>query len=101
MIDLPLPPVEFRHLVGPTEPAAFDAPTVNMQLEELPPDVFASVFDFGCGCGRLARQMMLRGRLPLRYLGIDPHKFSFPYQGLDQRLIGPAEDPRVVREILT
>jgi hypothetical protein len=36
----------------------------------------------------------------LHQLGIDPHKFSFPYQGLNQRLIGPTEDPRVVREIL-
>ena len=74
MIDLPLPPLEFRHLVGPTDPAAFDAPSVNLQLGLLPPDVFASVFDFGCGCGRIARQMMLNGRLPLRYLGVDPHK---------------------------
>lgn len=74
MIDLPLPPLEFRHLVGPTDPAAFDAPSVNLQLAQLPPDVFASVFDFGCGCGRIARQLMLSGRLPLRYLGVDPHK---------------------------
>ena len=36
----------------------------------------------------------------LHQLGFDPHKFSFPYQGLNQRLIGPAEEPRVVREIL-
>ena len=74
MIDLPLPPLEFRHLVGPTDPAAFDAPSVNVQFEQLPPDLFASVFDFGCGCGRLARQMLLHGRIPLRYLGVDPHK---------------------------
>jgi hypothetical protein len=31
----------------------------------------------------------------LHLLGLDPHKFSYPYQGLNQRLIGPAEDPRV------
>ncbi len=74
MIDLPLPPLEFRHLVGPTDPAAFDAPSVKVQLEQLPPDVFASVFDFGCGCGRLARQLLLHGRIPIRYLGVDPHK---------------------------
>ena len=73
MIDLPLPPLEFRHLVGPTDPADFDAGSVHAQFAELPPDVFASVFDFGCGCGRLARQMMRNGRMPLRYLGIDPH----------------------------
>jgi len=36
----------------------------------------------------------------LHQLGIDPHRFSFSYQGLDQRLIGPTEEGRVVREIL-
>lgn len=74
MIDLPLPPLEFRHLVGPTDPADFDATSVHAQFEQLPADLFASVFDFGCGCGRLARQLMLNGRIPLRYLGVDPHK---------------------------
>jgi SAM-dependent methyltransferase len=74
VIDLPLPPLEFRHLVGPTDPEAFDAQSVTVQLEQLPPQAFASVFDFGCGCGRLARQMMLIGRLPIRYVGVDPHK---------------------------
>jgi hypothetical protein len=28
-------------------------------------------------------------------LGLDPHKLHYPYQGLNQRLIGPANDPRV------
>jgi hypothetical protein len=36
----------------------------------------------------------------LHQLGLDPHKFHYPYQGLNQRLIGPAEDPRVVRELI-
>jgi SAM-dependent methyltransferase len=74
VIDLPLPPLEFRHLVGPTDPDDFDAMSVTAQLEQLPPALFASVFDYGCGCGRLARQMMRHGRIPLRYLGVDPHK---------------------------
>jgi hypothetical protein len=29
-------------------------------------------------------------------LGIDPHQFNFPFQGLKQRLIGPANTPRVI-----
>lgn len=33
-------------------------------------------------------------------LGIDPHKHSFPYQGLNQRLIGPTSSPKVVKGIL-
>jgi hypothetical protein len=36
----------------------------------------------------------------LHQLGIDAERFRFAYQGLEQRLIGPAEGPRVVREIL-
>jgi hypothetical protein len=36
----------------------------------------------------------------LHLLGLDPHDFSFPFQGLDQRLIGPADDPRVIEGIL-
>jgi hypothetical protein len=36
----------------------------------------------------------------LHLLGFDAKRFSFPYQGLNQRLIGPSDDPRVVKEIL-
>ena len=74
MIDLPLPPLEFRHLVGPTDPEAFDDPSARLNFDRLPPHAYASVLDFGCGCGRLARQFMLNGTLPLRYVGIDPHR---------------------------
>ena len=31
----------------------------------------------------------------LKLLGFDAKKFSFPFQGLNQRLIGPTDDPRV------
>jgi uncharacterized protein (DUF1501 family) len=37
----------------------------------------------------------------LHLLGLDPHRLVFPYQGLNQRLIGPANDPQVVHELLT
>lgn len=36
----------------------------------------------------------------LHVLGLDPHRFHFPYQGLDQRLIGPTDEGRVVRKLL-
>jgi len=36
----------------------------------------------------------------LHLLGKDPHTFSFPFQGLDQRLIGPANDPQVIKGLL-
>jgi hypothetical protein len=35
----------------------------------------------------------------LHQLGIDHQRFTYPYQGLDQRLTG-VEDPRVVTELL-
>ena len=33
-------------------------------------------------------------------LGMDPHHFSFPFQGLNQRLIGPANHPKVIHDIV-
>ena len=36
----------------------------------------------------------------LSLLGLDPFKFSYSYQGLNQRLIGPTGDPRVVNELI-
>ena len=36
----------------------------------------------------------------LHLLGFDPKRFSYPYQGLNQRLIGPSDEARVVKEIL-
>lgn len=36
----------------------------------------------------------------LHTLGLDPHKHSYPYQGLNQRLIGPANTPKVRHELL-
>ncbi len=36
----------------------------------------------------------------LHLLGLDPHALTFPFQGLDQRLIGPASDPRVIHDLI-
>ncbi len=36
----------------------------------------------------------------LHLLGLDPHKLAYRYQGLNQRLIGPTEKPRVRHELL-
>ncbi|MGA1608845.1 MAG: DUF1501 domain-containing protein, partial [Planctomycetota bacterium] len=36
----------------------------------------------------------------LDVLGIDGHRLAFPYQGLEQRWIGPAADPKVIEGIL-
>ncbi len=37
----------------------------------------------------------------LHLLGLDPHRLSFPFQGLNQRLIGPAEGPKVHHALLS
>jgi SAM-dependent methyltransferase len=74
MNELPLPPLEMRELVGPIEPAAFDNPTGALVYPEVDDVLYESVFDIGCGCGRVARQLMLQGRPPRRYVGIDPHR---------------------------
>jgi hypothetical protein len=36
----------------------------------------------------------------LHALGLDPHRFHFSYQGLDQRLIGPTDEGRVLSDLL-
>lgn len=37
----------------------------------------------------------------LHQLGLDAHRFSYPYLGLNQRLIGPTDEARIVKGILT
>jgi SAM-dependent methyltransferase len=64
-----------RELVGPTDPAYFDNPAgVPVFGSEIELNLYASVLDFGCGCGRLARQMIQQEAPPRRYIGIDLHK---------------------------
>ena len=36
----------------------------------------------------------------LHLIGLDPHRFSFPFQGLKNRLIGPTEEGKVIGGIL-
>ncbi|MBV8585593.1 MAG: class I SAM-dependent methyltransferase [Verrucomicrobia bacterium] len=69
---LPIPPFEMRQLVGPTDEAAFDNTTGN-PIFDVPEAQYDSVLDFGCGCGRLARQMIQQRTRPRCYLGFDLH----------------------------
>ena len=48
----------------------------------------------------LNEEVRIRRLELLDQIGIDPHRFSFAYEGLNQRLIGPTEDGRVVKEII-
>jgi SAM-dependent methyltransferase len=71
--ELPFPPLEMRENVGPTATAAFDNPYGEPIFPDLPAEAYESVFDFGCGCGRLARQLIQQEPRPRRYLGVDLH----------------------------
>lgn len=74
---LPIPSVEMRELVGPTDPKEFDNPTRSLIYHYLPyvtEEKYESFFDFGCGCGRVARQLIQQRVPPKRYVGVDLHK---------------------------
>lgn len=72
--NLPFPPLEMRELVGPTDIAAFDNPSGNLVYHYLEPEFYEKVFDFGCGCGRVARQLLLQRPSPKVYVGVDLHQ---------------------------
>lgn len=69
----PIPPLDMRKLVGPTDEAAFDNPTGALVFPWIAPGDYRSVLDFGCGCGRVARQLVQQRPRPEHYLGIDAH----------------------------
>jgi SAM-dependent methyltransferase len=69
---LPIPPFEMRQLVGPTDEALFDNPS-RAPIFDVASERFDHVLDFGCGCGRLARQMLQQVPRPRRYTGFDLH----------------------------
>lgn len=71
---LPLPPVEMRNLVGPTEDELFENPGGELLFPEVPAALYDSVLDFGCGCGRIARMLIQQRHRPQRYVGVDLHR---------------------------
>ncbi len=70
---LPLPPMELRSWVGPTDEARYDNPSGGLVYAHIPVDNYRSVLDFGCGCGRVARQLIQQRPRPQRYIGLDVH----------------------------
>ncbi len=68
---VPVPPLEMRRLVGPTDLALYDNPNGALIYPYLAPETYRSFFDFGCGCGRVARQLLFQRPQPELYVGID------------------------------
>jgi len=80
MRALPLPPLEFRQIVGPTADGAFDNPERDLVFGPLDfagldgRESYRAIFDFGCGCGREARRLRMQLPPPERYVGLDTHR---------------------------
>lgn len=109
VIDLPIPPIEFRRIVGPTDPQLFDNPARTPIFPGEPASIYRSVLDFGCGCGRVARQLIQQEPRPTRYLGLDRHRgmidwcrehlsphapgFNFLHHHVDHPTLNPGGTP--------
>ncbi len=51
---------------------------------------YRSVFEFGCGCGRVARQLLVQNPRPKRYVGIDIHRGMVEWCQSNLSTIDPA-----------
>jgi len=69
----PLPPVEYRRLVC-YDDRYFQIVRGAPVFPQVPAELYESVFDFGCGCGRIARRLLCQVPKPKRYVGIDIHR---------------------------
>ena len=65
--------MELRGWVGPTDEARYDNPSGALVYPHIPEENYHSVLDFGCGCGRVARQLIQQRPSPQRYIGLDVH----------------------------
>jgi len=66
-IEPPLPTTEFRRLVCHDDYLSTCHGTVRVPFPFVDPALYRSVFDFGCGCGRVARQLLVQEPSPEQY----------------------------------
>lgn len=90
--ELPLPPVPLRRSVGVEDPRYFENPTGELVFgDAVPAENYRAVLDFGCGCGRIARQMLQqKSSVPDRYLGVDLYKPSIDWCSAQLTPFNPA-----------
>jgi SAM-dependent methyltransferase len=71
---LPVPPRQMRELIGRAEAEAFEHAVGEPVFPTVSEAQYESLLDFGCGCGRIARQLAVAAApTPGRYVGIDLH----------------------------
>ena len=108
---LPIPPLELQRLVGFEDVSSFDNPIDETLFPELSSELYNSVLDFGCGCGRLARWLIQQRPQPNNYVEIALHSgmidwcrenllphapnFSFHHQDIYNATLNP-EGKRIV-----
>jgi SAM-dependent methyltransferase len=77
---LPLPPIELMRSVGPTDNASYDNPgRLPVYGADFPSIDYSRVLEFGCGCGRVARQLLQQTEPPKEYFGIDLHRAAIEW----------------------
>lgn len=78
--DPPLPPDRMRALVGAPHAHQYENDVPGGTFGTLafgplaPGEAYRRVFDFGCGCGRLARQILAQEPPPERFVGVDANR---------------------------
>lgn len=92
MTDIPIPPEEMRQLVGGLPPEFYDNPSGDLVLPGTCEEDYRAVLDFGCGCGRIARQLLQHRPRPGRYLGIDLHRGMIDWCRANLKPLDPGFD---------